>query len=106
MKFCFNAVNKGQFHQYLRANISREEFDTFFGEWHSASFGQILIENPSQQVYVEIERQFFSKRCAPATFRLAKKFGEIDPRKMINFLFARGKLDFNLHEKVIKVVSQ
>jgi hypothetical protein len=29
---------------------------------------------------VKLNSEFFTERCAPATFRLAKKFGEIDPR--------------------------
>jgi hypothetical protein len=45
-----------------------------------ANFGQVLIENVRQQVFGEIERHFFVKCRALASFRLAKKFGDIDSR--------------------------
>jgi hypothetical protein len=39
---------------------------------------------------VKLNGEYFAKHGAPASFRLAKKFGEIDPRKKNSFLMCKA----------------
>jgi len=42
-------------------------------------FGKFQAHKCDKIMLVKLNGEIFAKRCAPATFRSAKKFGEIDP---------------------------
>jgi hypothetical protein len=46
---------------------------------------------------VKLNVKFFAKRRAPVSSRLAKKFGEIDPRRKGNFNVEKSKNSFCIH---------
>ncbi len=58
--------------KYHSAKYSRAKFDALFGEWRSANFDQILIENSSYWV-CEIEWRIFRKTLCAGNFWLGEK---------------------------------
>jgi len=73
----------GRFHQHFCQTFTPEQ-DEFLANsaWRTAHrFGKFSrnFSLKSGKLLVKLNRNFFEKPCARASFCLAKKFGEIDP---------------------------
>ncbi len=81
----FKAI-EGRFNQHLCANfrvrkIQRLFWRTAFGKWRTYFWPNFCLTT----LLVKLICEFLSKHCAPATFSLAKKFGDIDPKSPSEF---------------------